>query len=238
MTRAWWTPTVLIATVLGFAAPASAHSSGGPAARYPPGPPPCASRRGRERGLREPRDDLGRSGSSPPRGCSVAAARRQPSTMGTYSGAEGSGSTSCGSGQVAVGIVGREGDFIDQLAVRCRNSDMSGATATRLRSAAPTGRSTAPTTVPPTNGFGGLTGSVFGTAPTSFVRHAVISCFTPDSDGDGVANARGQLYRPSRIRVSRLLRVCHASSPTRRLGGPPGIETGSPPVLPPGRSRP
>ena len=40
--------------------------------------------------------------------------------------------TSCGAGQVAVGIEGREGDFIDKLALRCRSADLTGATAAVL----------------------------------------------------------------------------------------------------------
>ena len=46
---------------------------------------------------------------------------------GTMGGGEGApGSTSCPDGQVAVGITGREGDFVDYLALRCRNADGSG----------------------------------------------------------------------------------------------------------------
>src|SRR5262245_57264061 len=47
--------------------------------------------------------------------------------IGSFSGPRGSGATGCGAGQVAVGIVGREGSLIDQIAVRCQASDLTGA---------------------------------------------------------------------------------------------------------------
>jgi len=50
------------------------------------------------------------------------------STMGSMTGSpdELPGSTSCLAGQVAVGISGNEGDFIDHILLRCRNADGSG----------------------------------------------------------------------------------------------------------------
>jgi hypothetical protein len=50
------------------------------------------------------------------------------STMGSMTGSpdELPGSTSCLTGQVAVGISGNEGDFVDHILLRCRNADGSG----------------------------------------------------------------------------------------------------------------
>lgn len=52
-------------------------------------------------------------------------------TMGSdeYHAAYPDGATRCGDGQVGVGIVGREGDFVDQLALRCRDDSLTGAIA-------------------------------------------------------------------------------------------------------------
>jgi len=50
------------------------------------------------------------------------------STMGSGVGVPGS--TSCLAGQVAVGITGREGDFIDLLQLRCRNAHGPGSITT------------------------------------------------------------------------------------------------------------
>jgi hypothetical protein len=51
------------------------------------------------------------------------------STMGSQTGSpdEVPGSTSCVAGQVAVGIEGNEGDFVDHIFLHCRNADGSGA---------------------------------------------------------------------------------------------------------------
>lgn len=38
----------------------------------------------------------------------------------------GTDSTQCGDGDVAVGVVGREGDFLDQITLRCRDANMTG----------------------------------------------------------------------------------------------------------------
>jgi Ca2+-binding RTX toxin-like protein len=38
----------------------------------------------------------------------------------------GTGSTQCDAGDVAVGIVGREGDFIDQITLRCQDASLTG----------------------------------------------------------------------------------------------------------------
>ena len=66
-------------------------------------------------------------------------------TMGTLSTGN-TGSTTCAAGQVAVGISGREGDFVDQLAVRCQAADLTGAITTADGYGGSGGPSTAPTT--------------------------------------------------------------------------------------------
>ena len=153
-------------------------------------------------------------------------------TMGTYSGPEGSGATGCGSGQVAVGIVGREGDFIDQLAVRCRASDLTGATASATAYGGTSGTADGPYDCPAGQWLGGLQGSLSGTAPNIFVREVAISCFAPDSDGDGVPNATDNCIgvpNPGQQRTNGgpVGDACATAPNDGRLGGPPGIETGS-----------
>src|SRR4051812_3043248 len=83
---------------------------------------------------------------------------KAPGTMGNYSGPEGAGATTCSSGQVAVGIVGREGDFIDQLAVRCRASDLTGAIASAVAYGGTAGTADGPYDCPTGQWLAGLQG--------------------------------------------------------------------------------
>jgi hypothetical protein len=112
-------------------------------------------------------------------------------TMGNNSGVPGlTGASQCGSGQVAVGITGREGDFIDQIAVRCRPSDLSAVAATATTTFP--GQGGSPENLidcPNGQWLRGLQGSLWVTPPTIYVRNVTLSCFAPDSDGDGIPNA-------------------------------------------------
>ena len=162
-------------------------------------------------------------------GCRGGAAA---AAMGTYSGPEGSGATNCGSGQVAVGIAGREGDFIDQLGVRCRASDLTGAVANATTYGGTSGVADGPYDCPAGQWLRGLQGTLFGTAPNSLVREVAISCFAPDSDGDGVPNATDNcvaVANPGQQRTNggQFGDACASAPANGRLGGPPGIETGS-----------
>jgi hypothetical protein len=106
-------------------------------------------------------------------------------SIGTYSGPEGSGSTSCGAGEVAVGIQGREGDFIDQLAVRCRPADLIGSTTAAGSFGGTGGSLDGPYDCSSGQVLGGLNGSV----SSPYAREVSISCFAPDRDGDGVPDS-------------------------------------------------
>ncbi len=86
------------------------------------------------------------------------------------------GTTSCDPGQVAVGIQGREGDFIDQLSVRCQAADLTGpiTTAAGYGGVPPGGGTDGPYDCPAGQRLIGLDGS------TSFIgtvaRHVAIQC--------------------------------------------------------------
>jgi hypothetical protein len=151
--------------------------------------------------------------------------------IGTFLGAQGSGSSVCGAGQVAVGIVGREGDFIDQIAARCRASDLSGAITSATGFGGSGGGAELPIECPAGQWLRGLEGSVVTPAPTT-AREVGIVCFAPDSDGDGVANAvdncpgvanPGQQHTKNPV----IGDACIPSFGDGRVGGSPGIESGS-----------
>lgn len=109
------------------------------------------------------------------------------------SGGGDPGSTSCPDGQVAVGITGREGDFVDSISLRCQNADGSGAVATSPVAAfgGPYGNPDGPYDCAAGMVLAGLQGqSVFD---ASTVRYFEIVCAeaTPvvtDADGDGIAD--------------------------------------------------
>jgi len=90
------------------------------------------------------------------------------------------GSTACGPGQVAVGIVGREGDFVDQLALRCRASNLTGAIASSdpYPVGGTGGGPDGPYDCPDGQQLSGLFGSV---EPDGTLRHLEIRCAAPPS---------------------------------------------------------
>jgi hypothetical protein len=235
MNRAWWISTVLIATVLGLAAPASAQNGDGRLGG-PVSPIKVTSACPAGVGAIGVSGNLGTISAFRVlatvrmicRGGATAATQ-----LGGYSGPEGSGSTRCGSGQVAVGIVGFEGDFIDQLAVRCRNSDLTGLIADATKFGGTSGTADGPYNCPANQWLGALAGSVFVVGQTNFAREVTISCFTPDSDGDGVPNHTDNCVAVPN--PGQQAAACATVVTDTRLGGPPAIETGST-VCPPGRA--
>jgi hypothetical protein len=96
-------------------------------------------------------------------------------TIGTQPGSPGS--TSCPAGQVAVGIEGREGDFLDQIAVRCRAADLTGPTTSALPYGGPGGSPDGPYDCPEGQRLVALDGTVAGALP----RHVQIRCAAPDA---------------------------------------------------------
>jgi thrombospondin type 3 repeat protein len=106
--------------------------------------------------------------------------------IGTQSGPLGSGGTSCGAGQVAVGIEGREGDFVDRLSLRCQSADLTGPTAAVLGFGGTGGGADGPYDCPAGERLVGLDGSLV--AGATLLRNVAIRCQLFDSDGDGVAN--------------------------------------------------
>lgn len=110
-------------------------------------------------------------------------------TMGSGDGAPGS--TSCPDGQVAVGITGREGDFLDFLALRCQNSDGSGPITTSVGFGGDFGTADGPYDCPEGTLLTGLEGQSVFNGET--IRYVQITCsgvtVPPDGDGDGVPDA-------------------------------------------------
>ena len=109
-------------------------------------------------------------------------------TMGSGSG--NPGSTSCPPGQVAVGITGREGDFIDLLQLRCQNADGSGSITNSTGFGGGLGGPDGPYDCPAGMVLTGLKGqSVPGTilgGPDSTIRYVEIVCVAnPENGGNG-----------------------------------------------------
>ena len=94
-------------------------------------------------------------------------------TMGTGSGGA-PGSSLCGEEQVAVGIVGKEGDFIDQISVRCQADDLTGPISTAGIFGGAGGAADGPYQCPAGQALQGLTGTVSDDGV--YVRNVVISC--------------------------------------------------------------
>ena len=100
-----------------------------------------------------------------------------PTTMGTLNPAGGDtpGSTSCPAGQIAVGIEGLEGDFVDQLVLRCRPPDLSGAiTPSSPAFGGNGGGADGPYDCPAGQALSGLTGEVVFSP--SMIRYVQITC--------------------------------------------------------------
>ena len=107
------------------------------------------------------------------------------STMGSGGGTPGS--TSCPAGQVAVGIAGREGDFVDYLELRCQNADGTGPITNSSGFGGPFGTADGPYDCPAGTVLTGLRGQSIG---GETIRYVEIVCETlvVDEDGDGIAD--------------------------------------------------
>ena len=101
-------------------------------------------------------------------------------------GASGSGSigvpngapafSTCSEGQVAVGIVGREGDLIDQFALRCRAADLTGSTDTAGSFGGDGGQADGPYDCEDGLALVGMEGSTVVLDVLPLARHVVIAC--------------------------------------------------------------
>ena len=100
-------------------------------------------------------------------------------TMGTGSGGA-PGSSLCGEEQVAVGIAGKEGDFIDQISVRCQADDLTGPITTAGIFGGAGGGADGPYQCPAGQALQGLTGTVSDDGV--YVRNVVISCAVPPAE--------------------------------------------------------
>ena len=110
-----------------------------------------------------------------------------PGTMGGGTGTPGS--TYCPLGQVAVGIGGKEGDFVDLLQLRCRNSDGSGPITTTAGFGGGFGVPDGPYDCAEGSVLTGLDGQLAPDGITIRYFQIVCSPAPPDGDGDGVTNA-------------------------------------------------
>lgn len=109
------------------------------------------------------------------------------SATGTMGSGDGDpGSTRCPDGQVAVGITGREGDFVDFLSLRCQNSDGTGPITESVGFGGPFGTPDGPYDCPVGTALTGLEGqSVFDGATIRYLE-IVCSQLVVDEDGDGI----------------------------------------------------
>lgn len=109
----------------------------------------------------------------------------EASTMGSGGGT--AGSTSCPAGQVAVGIAGREGDFVDYLQLRCQDAAGTGPITNSSGFGGGFGTADGPYDCPAGTVLTGLRGeSINGET----IRYVEIVCATVivDEDGDGIAD--------------------------------------------------
>jgi Ca2+-binding RTX toxin-like protein len=93
----------------------------------------------------------------------------------------GTGFTSCDTGDVAVGIVGREGDFLDQIALRCQDASLTGPITDAISFGGPGGGADGPYDCPAGQQLVGLDGSEEFT--DQVVRHVQIVCAVPPVAG-------------------------------------------------------
>jgi hypothetical protein len=97
-------------------------------------------------------------------------------TMGTGTGGAPAFSE-CSGDDIAVGIEGREGDFIDNLAVRCQAADLTGPVSPAIGYGGMGGGADGPYDCPAGEALTGLTGTV--TDDGVYVREVEISCAAP-----------------------------------------------------------
>ena len=96
-------------------------------------------------------------------------------TMGVAQGGDLPGLTSCPAGQVAIGIQGNEGDFVDLLTLRCRAADHTGPIALSAPSfGGAGGGADGPYDCPNGRALTGLTGELVFAA--TMVRYVQIAC--------------------------------------------------------------
>jgi len=111
----------------------------------------------------------------------------------------GTDSTQCGDGDVAVGVVGREGDFLDQITLRCQDASLTG-----------------PTT-DATTSFGGAGGGADGPYDCPTGQHLV--GFTASEEFSGAVVRHVAPVCAPRVVLVR----CGGQDPT--LSGTPGNDT-------------
>ncbi len=91
----------------------------------------------------------------------------------------------CPAGQVAVGIAGRESDYLDAIALHCRAADLTGDVAATAALGGTGGEPEGPLYCPAGQQLVGLDGSTGG----GEVRQVQIRCAVADGDADGVPTA-------------------------------------------------
>jgi hypothetical protein len=123
------------------------------------------------------------------------------STMGSMTGSpdELPGATSCGPGQVAVGIQGNEGDFVDHILLRCALPDGSGPINPSVPVfGGPFGTPDGPYDCPAGEVLTGLTGqSVFDGTTIRYVEIVCVPAPCPpnvDGDDDGLTDENESLF--------------------------------------------
>ena len=126
------------------------------------------------------------------------------STMGNADATDLPASTSCAPGQVAVGVQGFEGDFIDLLLLRCQAANLTGPVTTSVPNfGGGGGGADGPYDCPAGEALVGFTGEVVPVGP-AMVRYVEISCtasapppvVTPPSTTTPVTNTSGAVPPP------------------------------------------
>ena len=108
--------------------------------------------------------------------CVGASGPASGTTMGTADSLDLPGSTSCPAGQVAVGIQGNEGDFVDLLTLRCQAADFTGPiTLSTPNFGGGGGGADGPYNCPAGRALVGLAGEVVPVGP-NMVRYVSITC--------------------------------------------------------------
>ena len=109
--------------------------------------------------------------------CTGPGATLPGTTMGTPTGTDPTDFTRCPLGQVAVGIQGQEGDFVDQLVLRCQAANLTGAIAPADSAFGGSGGGAdGPIDCPAGQALTGLFGSVVFSS--TMVRNLQITCAT------------------------------------------------------------